>query len=166
VPPAPEPSLPLPPLPLGGENSPADKLVVQEFAKVAPGLEIAPAEASELLTYIVGQFTTDPPDPAATEATLKKEWGKDYPRDLAATQLAFSVLPASVRAALARDGFDNDVTIIKRLARAGAGRLGAKEEMDTMRLDPKRPLNDAMHPDHGKAVAHYQALVRRAYETQ
>jgi hypothetical protein len=163
--PTPEPSLPLPPLPPGGEYSPADKLVVQEFVKAAPGLGIAPQEATEILTYIVGQLTTEPPDQDASEATLRREWKGDYARNLQAAQLAFSILPAAVRAALERDGFDNDVTVIRRLASAGAGRLGAKAEMDTMRANPKDPLNDAMHPDHQKSVAHYQALTRRAYET-
>ena len=163
--PPPDPSLPLPPLPPGGEYSPADKLVVQEFARVAPSLDIAPAEASELLTYIVSQLTAEPPDQDVSEATLKQEWGKDYARNLAAAQLAFSILPASVRAALERDGFGNDVTVIRRLAKAGAGRLGAKAEMDAMRSTPTHPLNNAMHPDHGAAVARYTALTRQAYET-
>jgi len=163
--PPPDPSLPLPPLPPGGEYSPADKLVVQEFARVAPSLDIAPAEASELLTYIVSQLTAEPPDQDVSEATLKREWGKDYARNLAAAQLAFSILPASVRAALARDGFDNDVTVIRRLAKAGAGRLGAQEEMARMRADATHPLNNAMHLDHGTAVARYTALTRQAYAT-
>ena len=156
---------PLPDLPAGRTWTAQEKALVRELSTVAPGLGLETSEITGLVKYCAEQMDADPPDPAAAAAELKPTWGQDFDKRMSAAKHAYTLLPPMVRAWIEEYEFASDPKIVMWLARAGASRLGPEMEAQRMRRDPKSPLNDAMHPDHQKALGHHEHLLRQARET-
>tara|TARA_R100000315_G_C5216802_1_gene129633 strand:+ start:433 stop:1257 length:825 start_codon:yes stop_codon:yes gene_type:complete len=161
---------------------------IDEFKNVAHKIGLNNEQVNALMDFQLGQIDNElqlqgsnlSVQKEEVEASLKKEWGFDYDKNLRAAQRALQVYGDDEVRALMDTEVGNNPAVIKLFARLGkdvtedmaqntqnnglnVSPLDAKQEIQKIMDDPKHPYFDAGHRDHKAAVEQMRQLHEKVF---